>query len=62
MCEKANLDIRTAITDAGLNYYHVAKEYGLTDANFSRLLRFELEDEKKQRVFKAIEVAKEKYL
>lgn len=59
---KANQDIRTAITDAGLNYYHIAKEYGLSDANFSRLLRFELEGEKKQRVLKAIDVAKEKYL
>lgn len=62
MCVKANQDIRSAIAESGLNYYHIAKEYGLTDANFSRLLRFELADEKKQRIFKAIEVAKEKYL
>ena len=62
MSVKANQDIRSTITDLGLNYYHIAKEYGLSDANFSRLLRFELEDEKKQRIYKAIEVAKEKYL
>lgn len=62
MAKKANQDIRKAIADAGLHQYHVAREYGLSDPNFSCLLRFELEDEKKQRIFKAIEVAKEKYL
>lgn len=56
--EKANKDIRQAIEEAGLKYYLVAKEYGLTDGNFTRLLRFELPQEKKDRIFRIIQKLK----
>lgn len=47
--KRNNQDIRKAIKDAGLNMYHVAYTYNLSDSNFSRLLRFELNlEEKKQ--------------
>ncbi|MFB9218848.1 hypothetical protein [Kurthia sibirica] len=53
-----NTDIRKAIEDSGLKYYQVAHAYGLTDSNFSRLLRFELPKEKRERVLEAIKTAK----
>lgn len=57
-----NKDIRKAIVTSGLKYWQVADKYGLTDSNFSRLLRKELPKEKKEKVFKAIEEAKKEYL
>lgn len=53
-----NKDIRSAIEKAGLKYWQVADQYGLNDGNFSRLLRKELPQEKKRKIFKAIEAAK----
>lgn len=52
---KANTDIREKIEMSGLRYWQVAAEYGLTDGNFSRLLRTELPSEKKQRILDIIE-------
>ncbi|CDQ20993.1 hypothetical protein [Halobacillus karajensis] len=54
----SNKDIRTAIRDAGLKHWQVAEAYGLHEGNFSRLLRKELPEDKKQEVFQAIEEAK----
>lgn len=54
----ANTDIREAISNANLKYYQVAKKYGLTDSNFTKLLRFELSIEKKERILKIIEELK----
>lgn len=56
--KKANEDIRKAIEEANLKYYLVAKAYGLSDGNFTRLLRFELSPEKKEKIFKIIEKLK----
>lgn len=57
-----NQDIRDAIDSGGLKYWQVADKYGLTDGNFSRLLRKELPEEIKAKVFKAIEEAKKEYV
>ena len=46
--KKANNDIREAINKANLKYYQVAKAYGLSDSNFTKLLRFELSNDKKE--------------
>lgn len=56
-----NKDIRQAIKAAGLRHWQIADIYGLTDGNFSRLLRKELDQEKKEAVFSAIEEAKKVY-
>lgn len=52
-----NREIREAIAGAGLLYWQVAEQIGITDGNFSRLLRHELTGEKKLRVMAAIERA-----
>jgi len=49
-----NEDVRQAIKDANLKYWQVASAYGLTDGNFSRLLRQELSEEKKTKVMNII--------
>ncbi len=53
--KRANEDIRKAIEEANLKYWQIAKDYGLSDGNFTRLLRFELSPEKKEKIFKIIE-------
>ncbi len=53
-----NKDIRKSIKDVELKYWQVADKYGLSDGNFSRLLRRELSLEQKQKVFEAIEATK----
>lgn len=55
----ANTDIRNAIEKNGLKYYQVAHAYGVTDSTFSRLLRFELDEQKREGVFQAIKKASE---
>lgn len=57
--EKANKDIREAIEKAHLKYYEVANIFGISDGNFTRLLRFELSKEKKDKIFKIIEDLKQ---
>lgn len=59
--KKNNQDIRNAIKESGLKIYMVAHEYGVNDGNFSRLLRFELDEEQKKAVLAAVETAKEKF-
>ena len=39
---KANIEIRTQASKAGVYLYQVAAKIGMNDGNFSRLLRFEL--------------------
>lgn len=56
-----NKEIRQAIKEAGLTYWQVAEVYGINDGNFSRLLRKELDPEKKQAVLTAISEAKSVY-
>lgn len=56
--EIANHDIREAIRSANLKYWKIASVYGITDGNFSRLLRHELSKEKKEKLFEIIEKIK----
>lgn len=54
-----NLDIRKAIEISNFKYWQVANKLGMTDGNFSRMLRIELTKENKERVFNAINELKE---
>lgn len=49
-----NLDIRKAIETSNFKYWPVANKLGMTDGNFSRMLRIELTKENKERVLNAI--------
>ncbi len=51
---KANQDIREAIYKSGFPQWKVAKQYGLSDGRFSVILRYELDDDKKQAILEAI--------
>jgi hypothetical protein len=51
---RANEDLRREIGARGLRQYQVADEMGMLEGNFSRLLRRELDSEKKRMVFDAI--------
>ncbi|WP_374187293.1 hypothetical protein ACEPPU_14460 [Priestia aryabhattai] len=53
-----NQDIRDAIKEARLKQWQVADIYGLSEGNFSRMLRKELSLTNKEKVFAAIEKAK----
>ena len=50
-----NTDIRTQIKESGLHLYEVAHELGISDAWFSKMLRYELPAEKKAQIMQAIE-------
>ncbi len=54
-----NQDIRTAIEVNNFKYWQVANKLGMTDGNFSRMLRIELTKENKDRVLNAINELKE---
>lgn len=54
-----NLDIRKAIEASNFKYWQVANKLGMTDGNFSRMLRIELTKENKERVLNAIKELKE---
>ena len=54
-----NLNIRQKIKEAGLKQWEVAEAYGISEGNFSRLMRRELSPERRQRVLDAIERLKE---
>lgn len=49
-----NKEIRFLIQCNGLKYWEVAAKIGVSDSYFSRMLRNELNDEKKEEVIKAI--------
>lgn len=53
-----NKDIRIAIKKARIKQWQVAEIYGLSEGNFSRMLRKELPLKKKEQIFAAIEKAK----
>ena len=53
-----NIEVRTAIKEAGLKYWEVAEKLGMNDGNFSRKLRKELSDVEKQKVIAAIQELK----
>ena len=54
-----NLDIRKAIETSHFKYWQVANKLGMTDGNFSRMLRIELTKENKERVLNDINELKE---
>ncbi len=54
-----NLDIRKAIEINDFKYWQVANKLGMTDGNFSRLLRVELDESNKNKILKAIKELKE---
>lgn len=57
-----NLDIRKAIEISNFKYWQVANKLGISDGNFSRLLRIELDKDNKEKILKAIEdLRKERY-
>lgn len=54
-----NLDIRQAAKNAGVRLWMVGEQLGgMSDANFSRLLRKELDESTKKRIFSIIETLK----
>lgn len=54
-----NKEIRDLIKKNNLKYWQVANRYGLSDGNFSRLLRYTVPDEVKEKILKAIKELKE---
>lgn len=54
-----NLDIRSKAKQEGVFLWAIGDSMGLTDANFSRLLRKELDEATKKRVFSIIQELKE---
>ena len=54
MFEERNPDVRQAIKEAGLKHWHIAEALGISDGHFSRILRYEMSQEQKEEVFKAI--------
>ena len=51
---KNNTEIRTAIEKRRLRYYEVANELNIHPATLTRQLRYELSEERKQEILKAI--------
>ena len=46
----ANKDIRLEANEAGVRLWWIADQIGLSDANFSRKLRYELPNEEKEKL------------
>jgi len=55
MKAKANQEIRERAKGKGVFHWQIAEEYPLSDCNFSKLLRRELPQEKKQRILEIID-------
>jgi predicted XRE-type DNA-binding protein len=55
---KKNQDVRQAILKAGVNQWQIAETCGISEGNFSRMLRKELSEDKKREIYDAIERAK----
>lgn len=51
MASFANMDVRKAISESGLYAYQVAERLGMAETSFSRLMRKELSDERKAKIF-----------
>jgi len=54
----SNEEIRIAIIKANIKQYEVAKQLGVTEAFFSRKLRYEMTQEEKDKILQAIEELK----
>ena len=60
MTNKANQEIRAAAKENGVAFWQIAHKLGMNDGNFSRKLRFELNEEETERILSIItELAKE---
>lgn len=57
---KANLDIRILIVENDYFYYQVADQMGISGSKFSELLRYELDEEVKEKIEIAIQQLNEK--
>lgn len=53
-----NLDIRCAMVAANVRQWQVAEAMGIADSYLCRLLRHELPEDKKQRIYSAIDSLK----
>lgn len=53
--EKANGEIRSAAKSAGVHHWQIAEELGMSEYTLVRMLRHELNEEQRNRIFKAIE-------
>jgi predicted XRE-type DNA-binding protein len=56
---KKNIDIREAIKKANFPQWMIADRMGVTDTTFSRWLRKELAEDKKQEIFNLIKEIKQ---
>ena len=54
-----NIDIRKLIEASNMKYWQVAYKLGITDATFSKKLRFELSKEEKEKIKEIIKNNKE---
>lgn len=54
-----NQDIRNSTKEAGLKLWQIADKLGINDGNFSRMLRKEFTQEKKEQIYKIIDELKE---
>jgi predicted XRE-type DNA-binding protein len=52
--KQKNIDVRAAIKSSGLQQWKVAERYGISEGNFSRLLRKELPESVKRELFNII--------
>ena len=60
MTNKANQKIRETAKENGVAFWQIAHKLGMNDGNFSRKLRFELNEEETERILSIItELAKE---
>lgn len=54
-----NQDIRNEVKEANLHLWQIADKLGIVDATFSKRLRYELSDEKKDEIRQIIKELKE---
>lgn len=52
---KKNMDIRKYARSKNIPLWEIAEHYGMTDSNFSRMLRHELTEDKKEEIRKIID-------
>lgn len=57
--QNINQDIKKAVKEANLFLYQIADKLNMNDGNFSRILRKELSDAKKEQILKIIKELKE---
>lgn len=55
MANQANAEIRTAAKDKGVRLWEVAERYGLSEGNFSRKMRRELNSGEKAKLLSIID-------